>query len=120
MDKQRSSRSQLLALAPPLNLWPDISQESVDDELKETFNNRCRAIQMYLEGEAVNTIQDDTGVSRTSITDLLRRCLQPGPDGNILGYTALIPFYRLKEYERKAEVKPKFRRIKAGYLGYLS
>jgi hypothetical protein len=117
MDKQRSSRSQLLALAPPLNLWPDISQESVDDELKETFNNRCRAIQMYLEGEAVNTIQVDTGVSRTSITDLLRRCLQPGPDGNILGYTALIPFYRLKEYERKAEVKPKFREDQGGLSG---
>lgn len=90
MGKLRSSRSQLLALAPPLNLWPDISQESMGEELKETFNNRCKAIQLYLEGEAVNTIQENTGVSRTSITDLLRRCLEPDPDGNILGYASVM------------------------------
>ncbi|HEY0561924.1 MAG TPA: hypothetical protein VGD04_01235 [Methylophilus sp.] len=117
MDKQRSSRSVLMALAPPLDLWPEISQESVDDELKETFNNRCRAIRLYLEGEAVNTIQKNTGVSRTSLTDLLKRCLEPGPDGNILGYTALIPFFRLKKYERIAEVKPKFREDQGGLSG---
>lgn len=117
MDKQRSSRSELLALAPLISLWPDISQESMDEELKETFNNRCKAIQMYLEGESVKKIQDNTGVARTSITDLLRRCLQPGPDGNILGYTALIPFFRLKEYERKADVKPKFREDQGGLSG---
>lgn len=119
MDKLRLNRSALIAEAPPIELWPLVPDGIVEDEVKELFNQRCKAIEMYLNYELGADIQKATNVHKTTLSKLLQKCLELGPDGNILGFNALIPFIRIKDYERTAEVKPKFREDQGGLSGLL-
>lgn len=119
MDKTRLSRSELLAQAPPIELWPELPENIVEDESKELFNQRCKAVRMYLDNELGADIQQTTNVHKTTLPSLLQKCLELGPDGNILGFKALIPFVRTKEYIRTADVKPKFREDQGGLSGLL-
>lgn len=119
MDKTRLSRSELLAQAPPIELWPELPENIVEDESKELFNQRCKAVRMYLDNQLGADIQQTTNVHKTTLPSLLQKCLELGPDGNILGFKALIPFVRTKEYIRTADVKPKFREDQGGLSGLL-
>lgn len=119
MDKLRLSRSALIAQAPPIELWPELPEGIVEEEFRELFNQRCEAVKMYLDNELGADIQRITNVHKTTLPSLLQKCLELGPDGNILGFNALIPFIRTKDYVRTANVKPKFKEDQGGLSGLL-
>lgn len=115
--KERLSRSRLIALSPPIDEWALVPDELVSDKFKELFRQRCKAIKMYYEGSSVKNIQQITSVVKTSIPLLYEKCLQSGQDGRILGYTALIPYYRTKDYVRAAKAFPKLNENRGGLSG---
>lgn len=117
MIKDRLSRSRLIAMSPPVNEWSSVPDELIPNKFKEIFRQRCKAIKLYYEGESVKEIQNNTSIVKNSLPSLFERCLQVGQDGNILGFTALIPFYRIKNYERAAKVSPKLKENRGGLAG---
>jgi hypothetical protein len=85
-----------------LSSWPtvDISALNLDKAL--TFRARQRALELFvLEPErSMRSIQTATGVDPKTIYRMFARCIEKHPDGRIFGFRAIIPYARLKEYER--------------------
>lgn len=80
--------------------WPKVNPDLLDDERKEIFLKRKRAINTYLDSTAtIEEISIETGILKSEIYRLLKRCQSIDKNGNIFGYRALIPYYRTKEYE---------------------
>ena len=59
-----------------------------EEEIRELFNQRCKAVKMYLDNELGADIQLATNVHKTTLPSLLQKCLELGPDGNTLGFNA--------------------------------
>ena len=117
MAKKRWNKTEDLRSAPPINIWPTVSIEGVDENFREMFLSRCNAVKMYVEGEIGTTIEAVTGISRTYIHRLTAKCLELAGDGRILGFRALIPHIHLNPYTRTADIKPKFREAQGGLSG---
>lgn len=117
MAKQRWDKTEVLRSAPPIDIWPTVSIEGVDESFRELFLSRCNAVRMYVEGEAGATIEAVTGIPRTYIHRLTAKCLELASDGRILGFRALIPHIHLNPYTRTADIKPKFREAQGGLSG---
>lgn len=117
MAKSRWSRTEALRGATPIDIWPTVSLDGVEDPFREKFLNRCKAVKMYVEGETGATIEAVTGIPRTFIHRLTAKCLELAGDGRILGFRALIPHIHLKPYIRTSEVKPKFQEAQGGLSG---
>jgi putative transposase len=115
--KLRWSRTEALRNATPIDIWPTVSLDGVEDSFREQFLNRCNAVRMYVEGEAGATIEAVTGIPRTFIHRLTAKCLELAGDGRILGFRALIPHIHLNPYNRTAEIKPKFQEAQGGLSG---
>jgi len=81
--------------------WPTVSTASFADDKKNRFNQRKRSLELYLDSTLpVAEILKQTGMSRTGLTNLVRRAFTPGIDGRPAGYLACIPDFRLKTYTR--------------------
>src|SRR5690606_24740995 len=92
-----------LAIVPDRNTWPDVSLNELEPKFRELFENRYKAVNMYLDGENVKKIQSVTGVPYKTFSNMILNCLEPAFDGGIQGYRALIPFKRRKTYIREGE-----------------
>lgn len=90
-------------LRDPRN-WPSADPESLRSEARELFLRRQRAILDFLSGAPTDGIRADTGLSRSEIYRLIRRCAQTHPDGMIYGFRALIPYSRTREYVRRKNI----------------
>jgi len=81
--------------------WKEVLVGSLQDPKKELFLNRKRAVDMYIDGEIeVNEIVKQTNISKQTILRLIKRCLSSDQNGEMLGYRALIPYKRIKNYTR--------------------
>ena len=117
MPKPRWNRLETLSATPPITLWPTVLESNVAAEYRELFRNRCNAVTMYVEGAALSDIEKTTGIHRNLIQPLTTRCIEVAGDGRIYGFRAIIPFLRIKNYERSAAIKPKFREGQGGLSG---
>jgi len=117
MDKQRWSRKEVINGKPPISLWPKVLDTQIDECFRESFQNQCKAVEMYLDQYSLKDIEKATGVKCKSVQLLTQKCLDIANDGNVYGYRALIPYIRKKEYERTAEVKEKFQEAQGGQSG---
>jgi putative transposase len=82
--------------------WPAVNPELLDDKNKEIFLKRKKAIDAYIDTSAtIEEITADTGMLKPEIYRLLNRCQKLDRNGIILGYRALIPYYRTDEYTLK-------------------
>lgn len=113
------SRKQAIASAPPLERWPRAITDGLDARQREHYEFQVNAMELYFAGEPVAAISRVTGVARTRLADLAKKCLLPAADGNIVGFRALLPYIRLKDYERTAEEQRKFPEAKGGHAGML-
>lgn len=118
-NQRRWSRSESLYSAPPVDTWPTVNIDSLLPESQETFLLKVEAIQLYAQGHLGAEIKKRTGIQPSTLSKITKRCLEMGPDGQIMGYRALIPYLHLKAYERKSIVKGKRQEQKGGHAGAL-
>lgn len=81
--------------------WKSVLEEGLDDEIKEIFLQRKRAVDLYIDGVKLNDINEITSISPPYILKLVKKCLAQDPiTHEVFGYTGLIPYKRLKSYSR--------------------
>ena len=82
--------------------WATVLIENIKgDKNKDLFLRRKLAVDMYFNNSTMEEIVSRTNFHRNSITRYAERCLELDEFGNIFGYTALIPYKRVKfEYCR--------------------
>ena len=84
--------------------WKTVNIDKLSDEKKEKYIKRKEAIDLYLKDKnKVEEISKITGVYKEEITRLVKRCLQIDEEGEMWGYRALLPYKRLKSYDKKYE-----------------
>lgn len=120
MVKHRHTRGDRFANAPPLEDWPTVLVGALPESDKELFLTRSKAITMYAEGFPVKKIMEVTGMPRNNLSYFANRCLRFGSDGRILGFRALIPYYRIKPYVRTKSGGYKFPEAQGGMSGAMS
>ena len=84
--------------ADPEN-WPAVDTEHLTPNELRKFHVRKRAVQLHLQSDlTVAQICKKTGLCRSEIRRLVRRCLKASADGSIWGWFALLPHVRLTQY----------------------
>lgn len=97
-------RTLIPAAFSDLSQWPSPDEEVLDENTLAPYLERKRAVQMYADGIAIEKITATTSVARETIFYLVKRCMIAGPDGSIAGFRALVPWERLRGYERQEPV----------------
>ncbi len=120
MTRTYISRRETIAMCPPIDIWPKVQSDAMTDKNREIFEQRCKAVERYLQGDSLSQIQNDTSIHIKRISKLTTRCLEIHPDGRIHGFRALIPGLTVKKYERKSSVKSSFVSDKGGLAGVFS
>lgn len=81
--------------------WPQVISDSLDDEDRNIFLTRKLAIDLFMTTiSKISDIEQQTGIHRSEIYRFVRRCLEKDEFEQIRGYRALIPYKRLKDYNR--------------------
>lgn len=109
------------ALPPEIRdvtLWPSVDPSALNKKNKQIYENRERAIKLYLNGVAHKTISQETGISRSQTSKLIKKCLLVHSDGKIFGFRGLLPFNRQKKYIRTAGISKMHRN--SGFSGSLN
>lgn len=89
-----------------LAAWPSIDELALSAERRALYRRRERAIRLYLNGATDRQIQAACSLGRVQTYRLLtERCLKTHPDGRVNGWRGLLPYTRVKSYERTAPLK---------------
>ena len=84
--------------------WKSVLDECLDQESRQIFLKRKQAVDMYIDGQRLNDIFTETGISPTSVARLVKKCTQKSLNTNEeLGYVALLPYKRSKQYSRTSQ-----------------
>lgn len=85
--------------------WPDVHI----DPRNETFENRKKAVQLYLDQKcSIRDITDQTGIKRKELNKFVKKCLRRDSANRLVGFPALIPFIRVgnqSKYKRFASTE---------------
>lgn len=87
----------LLELRQSREYWKNINIEALSTENREKFTKRKEAVDLYIDGVALKTIIERTGISGSEIIRFTKRCTEKDNEGNCKGYAALIPNKRVKK-----------------------
>ena len=120
MNKTYTSRREIIANSPPLEIWPKVQPDALENGPREVFDQRCKAVEKYILGDSLSQIQKDTSIHIKSISNLLKKCLEIHPDGDIFGFRALIPGITVKKYDRTSKVKSNLVTDHGGLSGVFS
>ena len=113
-------RRDFVSMIPDRDTWPTVNVSELPSDRLELFNQRYQAINMYIDGEPIRDIEDSTDVSYKMLQQLLNKCIEPGRDGRIKGYPALIPFLVRSPYKRTAASDSESLSGQGGLSGVLS
>jgi putative transposase len=81
--------------------WPQVIIENLDDEDRNIFLARKLAIDLLVTTNTkISDIELQAGIHRSEIYRFVRRCLEKDEFEQIRGYRALIPYKRIKDYNR--------------------
>ncbi|BFT72311.1 hypothetical protein [Paenibacillus sp. P36] len=81
------------------DLWPTVNEAILNNNDQAIYQNRKRAIMMYVKREATQKeIHNETGVSPRNLYRLISRCIEVDDNGVPWGFRALIPNKTLKNY----------------------
>lgn len=114
------SRGELLAMAPPFEMWPSLDIVHGESEHAEAISNRVAAIKMLAAGKTYREIALLTGLHRSTVRSLMKKCLEVAEDGRIQGYRALVPYVHLRPNVRQSSIdakRPEQRGSMSGALG---
>jgi len=107
-SRDRFDRRELLAGAPPVELWPTVDPSHLPADEQRQVQLLCQALwDLFADAETpVAAILRQYGVHRETLYRAARRCLDKHPDGGVYGFRAAMPYLRKKEYERQTLVTP--------------
>lgn len=77
-----------------------MDDKALSEEARATFRQRRKAIEAYVRGEPVESIERSFGIARATTRRLIARALRAHSDGRLWGYRALVPQARVVAYER--------------------
>ncbi|WP_188455566.1 hypothetical protein [Virgibacillus oceani] len=85
--------------------WATVYENNLEGDKKEIFLKRKKAVDMYMDGEkTIKEICSITKVNHTDLYRLLKRCVVLDSNGQVFGYKALIPNFRIKPYTREVNI----------------
>ncbi|ARP86653.1 hypothetical protein [Bordetella genomosp. 9] len=91
--------------AVDLSLWATPDEAGLPEALRTLYLARKRAVLLYLSGAPSVAIKQSTSLGAKQVYRLIReRCLATHPDGQPYGWRGLIPYLRLRPYERRKAV----------------
>jgi putative transposase len=114
------SRREALATAPPIATWMSVDTSIPNDcdefngARAEDILNRVMAIRLLMAGKTYREVTQATGICRSTVTALLKKCLSIADDGQIQGFRALIPYIHLSRNVRRSPLLPKRKQQKGG------
>jgi putative transposase len=114
------SRKLYIENSQAIDTWPQVCVEALTDDQRQIYENKAKAVRLYLANVRAVEIREITGVSCSYLARLARRCFETHPDGRIYGFRGLLPYVRLKEYERTAPENIRFLGSKGGLSGMLT
>ncbi len=105
---ERFDRRALSIEAPLIEFWPSADPTHLPGDEQDAFNRLCLAVaDLFGQPDTpVTAILEKHCVNKAALYRAARRCLQRHPDGRIFGFRAVLPFLRVKDYERHAVVAP--------------
>lgn len=84
-----------------LSAWLSVDVSALSENDQAVYNARQAAIALHVPPQLfLVAIRDQTGVDPKTINRIMDRCLSKHADGRIYGFRAIIPYARLKQYER--------------------
>lgn len=98
--KRRTSALQSLEVAA----FVEVDDGALKAKDRKVFRARKDALVRYAQGETIVQIERATGVSRSQLYALLKRCGAPHCDGRAFGFRALVPYTHIAEYDRLVPV----------------
>ena len=84
---------------------PTVDTGALTDQARAIYQKHLRLLESYLKGESISSIETQSGIRRTHLYRLIKRCLALHDDGRVYGYRALLPQTRVNSYCRLAPVK---------------
>jgi hypothetical protein len=84
------------------------------------FLKHRHALELFLKGEQLKVIENETGVYRSQLYRIIRRATTIHPDGQVFGFRAFFPYARVKPYKRQASTKRAGHNAKAGDAGAMA
>ncbi|OEZ63902.1 MULTISPECIES: hypothetical protein [unclassified Duganella] len=101
-------RGSIRSIIPPayqdLTQWPGPDIHHFEEAERHIFTARRQAVEGYAKGLAFEDILIATGKGRSEVKRLIYRCLAPGSSGQIQGFWALLPGWRVQKYSRSTPV----------------
>ncbi|MFA9466680.1 MAG: hypothetical protein ACERKN_20655 [Velocimicrobium sp.] len=81
--------------------WKKVLEDALNPENREVFINRKNAVDMYIDGVTLTTIENETKIKKSKIYIFVKKCCKINPITNEpYGYAALIPYYHIEKYTR--------------------
>lgn len=85
--------------------WASPDEGALDGNRRTLYFARKRAVSLYLAGATADTIRQQTSLGSKQAYRLIReRCLETHPDGRPYGWRGLVPWYRIRPYQRRRKV----------------
>lgn len=85
------SKINLLELRLNREQWRNVKIDAIPEELRNKFENRKKAVDLYIDGISLKTISDLTGISSSEVIRQVRKCMLFDKNMEQIGYAALIP-----------------------------
>ena len=86
------------------SIWPSPATDSIPSSRRPAYEKRKRAITRYMNGDSLKDIHADEGIDASSLYGQLEACAAKDADGNIMGFRALVPYFRKKAHERSQDI----------------
>src|ERR1700692_4567585 len=98
--KSYRARSIVPSSLQDYNKWPIPDLSKLDEKTRTRFERIRKAICMHIDGYECEKIRQETNTCRSEIRRNLKRCLSPGESNLIVGFYALLPYFRISRYRR--------------------
>ena len=84
--------------------WEGVVTDGFSDKNLEIFKKRKYAVDAYIDGVSLQEIYDRTHIISNEVLRLIKKCCTETENNHMLGYSALIPYYRNNKKKNKIEL----------------
>ncbi|AKJ29432.1 hypothetical protein [Caldimonas brevitalea] len=111
-----TTRSAIPELLNDLTRWPTVDEDALPEAHRDNYRRREEAVRLFVQERdlPLQEIFQRTGVQRAQLYRMIARCLAVDSEGRLQGFRGLVPYKRLKAYERTAKVAPAAPRSRGG------
>lgn len=100
MSRQRFTYKTLSTELRDTSKWQVVDTSGMESDVVERFERLMPAVHDYLRTGKLRAAAKTAQLSEDALLDQVNRCLQPHPDGGVVGWAGLIYGLRLSDYER--------------------